>query len=145
MQVTDRGNPPLVATETAHVTIEAVSHYTLSFARNRHTVEVQPPFVPGFLIPVEFEVVENGNNTKSSLQYSIEPENPYFVIDPQNGEIKTSSGDYPNQKKTTLNVKVSNGETSAQTVIKIVLLDPYSGDVGLKEIFVEENKKEVRL
>merc|ERR1712096_277347 len=28
--------------------------------------------------------------------------------------------------RTEINVKVSNGETSAQTVVKIVLLDPYS-------------------
>ena len=141
--MTDRGSPPLVATERAYVTVQSISHYSLKFAKNRYTVEVQPPFVPGILIPVNLEVVENGFNSKSKLEYSIEPENPYFEINGHNGEIKTVSNLIPHQKKTTLNVKVSNKETSSYTIVKIVLLEPYSGDLKLKEIYVEENLKKV--
>ena len=99
--------------------------------------------MPGFLIPVKLEVIESGFNSKSSLEYLIEPENPYFEINQQNGEIKTVSNQIPNQKKTILNVKVSNGETSAYTIVRIVLLQPYSGKVGLKDIYVEENLEKV--
>ena len=99
--------------------------------------------MPGFLIPVKLEVIENGSNSKSSLEYSIEQENPYFEMNQQNGEIKTISNQIPNQKKTILNIKVSNGETSAYTVVRIVLINPYSGEIGMKEIYVEENLEKV--
>ena len=99
--------------------------------------------MPGFLIPVKLEVIESGFNSKSNLKYSIEPKNPYFEMNQQNGEIKTISNQVPNQKETILNIKVSNGETSAYAIVRIVLLNPYSGVIGMKEIHVEENLEKV--